>query len=75
MAQIILHVTRGDNLHKPEASSFSNPFQTNEEHILNGSVGNNQADHYSALSETQLVNTRQRLSGSSDPRCSCCAAL
>lgn len=52
----------------PGALSYCNPFQTNEEHILNASAGNNQAGHYSELSETRLVKRRKGLLGSSDPR-------
>lgn len=55
------------NLYIPGASSFSSPFHTNEEHALNGSAGNNQADHYSDRSETQLVKRQKGLSASSDP--------
>ena len=55
MVQFILRVTSGSNQREPWASPLSGSFQTNEERELNGSAGNNHADHYSELPETQLV--------------------
>lgn len=47
------------NLYIHGAISPSGPFLTNEKHVLNGSVGNNQADHYSDCSETRLVRRQK----------------